>query len=375
MAVRALARVNLAAIERNVARLAAAAPTAVLCAVVKADGYGHGAVATARAARRGGAKWLAVATAREAAALRAAAIEQPILVLGALSAEELPIALEARADVVVWSEQALAAIAALGGGRVHIKFDSGMGRLGTRDGELATRLVRLAAEDSRIEAVGLMTHFATADERGDEFFSEQLERFDRWSNEALAIAPGLLRHAANSAALLRDERSHFDLVRPGIACYGLDPFGLDAAAQSLEAALTLESYVAAINACAVGQSTGYGRSFVATEPTTLATVPVGYADGWKRVLSNNTEVLIAGHRYPLVGNISMDNFSIDLGAGGGGVTVGDRVTLIGADQGEQISAEELAGRASTINYEVVTSIGARVERRYQRDGEDATDEC
>lgn len=361
---RALASVDLAAIERNVALLAAQAPSAHLCAVVKADGYGHGAREAAAAAARGGATWLAVATALEAQQLRAERFELPILVMGALTDEELEIALAAKADVVAWSEYFLSQLSALGGGRVHIKLDSGMGRLGTRDAELATRLAAHANDEPQLELVGLMTHFATADEIGDQFFAAQLETFRQWSDPIVAATPGLIRHAANSAALLRDSASHFDLVRPGVACYGLDPFGVDPAAQGLEPALRLESYVACAERCEAGQGSGYGRSFIAEQPTVIATVPIGYADGWKRVFSNNAEVLIGGRRFAVVGNVSMDNITVDLGPEGGGVELGDRVTLIGADRAERILSEELARLAATINYEIVTSISARVERRY-----------
>ncbi len=361
---RALASVDLAAIERNLVLLAAQATSAQLCAVVKADGYGHGGSEAAAAAIRAGATWLAVATASEARELRAKGIELPILVMGALSDAELELALAAKADVVAWSEYFLTKLSALGGGRVHIKLDSGMGRLGTRDAELATRLAARAEAEPQLELVGLMTHFATADQIGDQFFTAQLETFRQWSDPIVATTPGLIRHAANSAALLRDEASHFDLVRPGVACYGLDPFGVDPAAQGLEPALRLESYVACAKRCESGQSSGYGRSFIAEQPTVIATVPIGYADGWKRVFSNNAEVLIGGRRFAVVGNVSMDNITVDLGAEGGGVEIGDRVTLIGADGSERVLSEQLARLAGTINYEIVTSISARVERQY-----------
>ena len=361
---RALVSVNLAAIERNVALLAARAPSAQLCAVVKGNGYGHGAVAVAQAAIDGGATWLAVATPTEATSLRAAGVEAPILLMGALTAPEIEVALEARADVVAWSEEFLNRVAALGGGRVHIKLDSGMGRLGTRDRELATRLAEQAEADPQLELVGLMTHFATADELGDDFFDKQLDQFTTWAEEVSTANPGLIRHAANSAALLRDSRSHFDLVRPGVGCYGLDPFGVDPAGQGLEPALRLESYVACIDRCEVGQSIGYGRSFVAEQETKIATVPIGYADGWKRIFSNNAEVLVGGQRFPVVGNVSMDNMTIDLGRDGGDVQIGDTVTLIGSDGDDRILSEELAIRASTINYEIVSSISDRVPRSY-----------
>jgi alanine racemase len=362
---RALARVNVAAIERNVARLRRELRDgAALCAVVKADGYGHGAAPAAHAALAGGATWLAVATADEATQLRAHGVDAPLLVLGALSPTELDAALAARADVVAWREAFVAAVAARGGGRVHVKLDTGMGRLGTRDPQEATRVAEAAAAQPGVELVGAMTHFATADELGDDFFGEQLERFTAWAPALRERHPGLILHAANSAALLRDADSHFDLVRAGVAIYGLDPFQEDAAARDLEPALELASYVAEIKFCAPGESAGYGRRFVASEDTVLATVPIGYGDGVSRALTNNADLLVGGRRFPLVGTVSMDNVALDLGPDGGGVGRGDEALLIGAG----LPAEEMARRLGTINYEVTCALTARVPRAYHRDG-------
>jgi alanine racemase len=354
---RALARVNIAAIERNCALLARAAGDAELCAVVKGDGYGHGAVLSAVAALAGGARWLAVATANEAMDLRMAGIEARLLVLGAVSPEELEIARAADADLVVWTEGFVAAAA---GSRLHVKLDTGMGRLGTRDAEVATRLAE--SED----VVGLMTHFATADERGDDFLGEQLGRFTEWVAPLKAARPELIVHAANSAATLRQPAAHFDLVRCGIAVYGMDPFQADPAEHGLEPALSLESYVAAVKPCAPGESAGYGRRFVAERDTTLATLPIGYADGVRRGLTNNAEILVAGRRRPLVGTVSMDNVTAEVD---GDVEVGEPAVLIGAQGGERILAEEVARRLDTINYEVTCGITARVPREHHRDGE------
>jgi alanine racemase len=362
---RALARVNVAAIERNVARLRRELRAGgELCAVVKSDGYGHGAAAAAHAALAGGATWLGVATAGEAAQVRAAGLDAPLLVLGALSPEELDAALAARADVVAWREEFVAAVAARGGGRVHVKLDTGMGRLGTRDPEEATRVAEAAAASASIELVGAMTHFATADERGDGFFGEQLARFDAWAPALRERHPGLILHAANSAALLRDAASHYDLARAGVAIYGLDPFQEDAAARELEPALELASYVAEIKPCATGESAGYGRRFVAEADTVIATVPIGYGDGVSRALTNNADVLVGGRRFALVGTVSMDNVALDLGAEGGGVRRGDEALLIAAG----LPAEEMARRLGTINYEITCSLTARVPRAYHRDG-------
>lgn len=372
---RAQARVNLAAIERNCARLRRELPPGTaLCAVVKADGYGHGAAASAGAALAGGASWLAVAAGEEALALRQAGLgDARLLVMGALSAGELRQALAADADIVVWDERDLCALAGAGGGRIHVKLDSGMGRLGTRDPAAATRVLAAAAELPGVRPVGAMTHFATADEADDDgFFEAQLSTFSQWAGEVKTQRPELLVHAANSAALLRDARSQFDMVRCGIAVYGMDPFGEDPDACQLEPALELSSYVAEVKLCAAGQSAGYGRRFIAPHDTYLGVLPIGYGDGWRRGLSNNGDVLIAGRRYPLVGTVSMDNITVDLGAGGDAQRLrGERAVLIGRQGCERITAEEVARRLNTINYEVTCGLTSRVGRVYHRDGEAA----
>jgi alanine racemase len=372
---RALARVNLAAIERNVSRLREALTGgAALCVVVKAGGYGHGAVPVARAALAGGARSLAVATANEAAELRAGGIAAPVLVMGAVSDEELPVALSARGELVVWGEpfveRLLRALRNFPDRpvRLHTKLDTGMGRLGTRELSEAVRVAeRVARAAPRLELAGAMTHLASADE-DPEFTAEQLARFDPFVRTMRERWPGIVVHAANSAATLREPASHFDLVRCGIAVYGCDPMNDDPASRGLEPALELSSYVAAVKRAAPGDSAGYGRRWVAGEETWVATVPIGYADGIRRGLTNNCDVLIGGRHYPLVGTVSMDNITVDVGGSPGAVAYGDRVTIVGADGPERQTAEELARRIGTINYEIVCGISARVPRAYHRDG-------
>jgi alanine racemase len=371
VAIRALARVNLAAIERNVARLRSAlVGGAELCAVVKADGYGHGAAQAGRAALAGGAGWLAVATAAEAATLREAGVEGPLLVMGALSGEELPVALDARADVVAWSPEFVEELARgspSGPVRVHVKLDTGMGRLGTREAAEALAVAEhVAATGGALQLAGAMTHFATADE-DPEFLAVQVERFRPFADAVRRLAPGAVIHAANSAATLRVAESQFDLVRCGIAIYGCDPMHEDPALRELEPALELISYVAAIKRALPGDSAGYGRRFVAVRETWIATLPIGYGDGIRRALTNNCDVLIGGRRYPLVGTVSMDNITVDLGPEPV-VAVGDEAVIIGGSGSERVTAEELARRIGTINYEVVCGISARVPRVYHRDG-------
>jgi alanine racemase len=344
---RALATVDLGAIERNCARL-----PQPLCAVVKADAYGHGAAEVAEAALRGGAERLAVAAADEAPTLRERRIEAPILVMGALTPAELRTAIAADAEVVAWTEQVAEAAP-----RVHVKLDTGMGRLGTKDRDLALRLA------ARPNAVGLMTHFATADDPDDDFFDTQLAAFTEFV-EAVG-RDDLVVHAANSAAALRDPASHFDFVRCGVAIYGMDPFGDDPAAHDLEPALSLRSWVGAVRRFEAGESAGYGRRWTAPEPTWVATIPIGYGDGWRRALTNNCDLLIRGRRHPLVGMVSMDNVTVALGPDSD-IEVGDEVVLIGAQGDELILAEEVARRLDTINYEVTCALTPRVRREHLR---------
>ena len=252
--------------------------------------------------------------------------------------------------------------------RVHVKLDTGMGRLGTRDPDEALRVAeRVVEAGPALELAGAMTHFASADE-DPSFTSAQLGRFvpfvaamrERWG-------PGIVVHAANSAATLREPASQFDLVRCGIAIYGCDPMNDDPAAHGLEPALELTSYVAAVKLARAGESAGYGRRWVARSDTWVATVPIGYADGIRRALTNNCDVLIGGRRYPLVGTVSMDNITVEVGTPDA-VGVGDRVTIIGGDGDERQTAEEVARRVGTISYEIVCGLTPRVPRVYHRDG-------
>jgi alanine racemase len=373
------AGVNLASISRNCTRLLGELDGGELCAVVKADGYGHGMVPSAEAALAGGATWLAVAGIGEARELVADEefedLKVPLLLLGPMCSDDLEEAIANGFDIVIWSEQYIAHIeqlAAMMGlqARVHVKLDSGMGRFGTRDAEEATRLAQAAAASPSVQLVGLMTHFATADELDDEFFNVQLERFASWVAPLKEAYPGVIVHAANSAATLRDPRAHFDMVRCGIAIYGMDPFGRDPAERDLEPAMEVASYLAAVKLCKVGESAGYGRSFTAERDTYIGVVPIGYGDGWRRGLSNNADALVEGHRRPLVGTVSMDSITVDLGADPAAEQLqGLPVVLIGYQGEERITAEEVAKRLDTISYEIACGLTRRLERRYCRDGE------
>jgi alanine racemase len=337
-----------------------------LCAVVKANGYGHGAAACAAAAMRGGATRLAVAAASEAEELRLHFPDVPILVMGALTSDELRTALTARADVAVWREDFRGLCSRIAGelgrmARVHVKLDSGMGRLGERDPATLIELARACHDDQRLDLVGVWTHFATADEQGDSYMGEQLAAFTPVAGAVREIESGCTVHAANSAATLRDPATHFDMVRCGIAVYGLDPFQRDPAEQGLEPALGLHSYVADVKRFERGASAGYGRTWRAPEDTWVGVLPIGYGDGVRRGLSNNAEVLVGGKRYPLVGTVSMDNITIDLGPETD-VEPGAPAVLIGAQGSDRILAEEVAASLGTINYEVTCGVSARVPR-------------
>ncbi len=364
---RASARIDTEAVGANCARLKAELGDAELCAVVKADGYGHGADACAAAALEGGATRLAVATASEAEQIGRRFQHVPLLTMGALTADEVDTVISAGSELALWREgfRRLLVDRARAHGhraRVHVKYDSGMGRLGNRDVGEVLALARACAEDPNLELAGIWTHFATADEPDSAYFGEQLERFEEVAAAVRAEHPGVLAHAANSAAVLRDRRSHFDMARCGVAIYGLDPFQRDPAEQGLRPALALRSHVADVKRFPAGASAGYGRSWTAPVDTWVGVVPVGYGDGVRRGLTNNADVLVRGRRHPLVGTVSMDNITIDLGPRTD-VEPGDEAVLIGRQGEEAILAEEVARRLGTINYEVTCAISPRIPRR------------
>ena len=321
--------IDLGALRRNVRRLVDAAGGAEVWAVVKAHAYGHGATDCADAALGAGATALCVATVAEGLALRAHIPEARIIVLGPAANREIPWAREAALELVVGD-------AIPEGVRVHVKLDSGMGRWGVS--ELATP-VR--------EVVGVMTHLATADS-DPAFAREQLERF-RAATDGLSLT----RHAANSAATLRLPESQLDAVRCGVALYGLSPFGTDPAEDGLAPVLRWESEVSLSKLLRPGDSTGYGRRFVAERDTWIGIVPVGYADGFRRDLTG-TEVLVGGERRRVVGAVSMDALAIELD----GDATGAGVTLIG----DGLLVEEHARHAGTINYELTCHVDSSPTR-------------
>jgi alanine racemase len=331
--------IDLGALRRNVRRLREAAGRAEVWTVVKADAYGHGALDAARAALDAGAGALCVATAHEGEAVRRALREPRVLVMGPLARGEERIAANARLEVAAVTPELPRGLP------VHLKVDTGMGRWGMSPEEA------LAAP--RDDVVGVMSHLATADVPHEGFARTQIERFAAVADRF----PGVTRHVANSAATLRFPEARFDAVRCGVATYGLSPFGADPADDGLEPVLSWRSYVAAVRTLAPGESTGYGRRFVAEEPTRIGLVPVGYADGFRRGLTG-TDVLVAGVRRPVLGTISMDSFAVDVGDAGPGAPV----TLIG----DGLRAEEHAARLGTINYELTSGICSAPERADRR---------
>jgi alanine racemase len=327
--------IDLGALRRNVARLVQAAAAAELWAVVKADAYGHGALDVAPVALDAGATALCVATAGEGAALRRTLPEARILVLGPLAAGEDELAREAGLEITVWSTDVPSGLP------LHVKIDTGMGRWGVA--------LDMLDELDPAAVVGVMSHLATADEADESFARAQVERF----RAAAERFPRALRHLANSAATLRLPDARFDAVRCGIAVYGLSPFGGDPAHDGLEPVLSWRSCVRLVKTLDAGESTGYGRRFVADRPTRVGIVPVGYGDGLRRGLEGG-DVLVAGSRRRIVGRISMDAFAVELPDGG----VGDPVTLVG----DGLLVEEHARRLGTINYEVTCGIRADPRR-------------
>jgi alanine racemase len=322
---------DLGAIRRNVATLSSAAGGAELWAVVKAEGYGHGAVDIGKAALEAGATALCVATLPEALHLRAALRNARILVMGPVSDREIGEARVARLELVAVDGRIPEGLP------VHLKLDTGMGRWGLSELPAATR-----------DVVGVMSHLASA-EADPAFTQLQVERF-REATSGLSLT----RHIANSAATLQYAEARFDAVRCGIAVYGISPFGGDPRDEGLEPALRWDSYVALVKRLDPGESTGYGRRFVADRATWIGIVPVGYADGFRRAMTG-TEVLVAGTRCRVVGTISMDAFAVVLE---GKIAPGAPVTLVG----DGILVEEHARVAATIGYEIATGLNTRSGR-------------
>jgi alanine racemase len=356
LAQRAEAVVDLDAIRANIGVLAARAPGAQVLAAVKADGYGHGMVPVARAALEGGATWLGVVLVEEGVALRAAGIDAPVLVMMEPPPGAGAVAKQYDLDLGVGSPSSLAD-ATDAGARVHLKADTGLSRGGSVDwASLVDAAVRTGAD-----VVGIWSHLACADDRDHPANAVQVARFA----DALdvATAAGLtprLRHLANSAATLTMPETHYDLVRPGIAVYGLSPIAGEGF--GLKPAMTLRARVAMTKRVAAGTGVSYGHRYVTPRETRLALVPVGYGDGVPRHATNTAPVLVAGRRHWVSGTVCMDQFVVDVGDDP--VEAGDEAVLFGPGDGGEPTATEWADALGTISYEIVTRVAPRVPRTY-----------
>jgi len=363
--------VDLSAVADNVRALKAlTAPKTLFMAVVKADGYGHGAVEVARAALQAKADRLGIATIDEGAELRAAGLESPIHLLSEPPAMGAQAVVEHRLTAALYSRDfavALSRAATLTQRtvRFHLKVDSGMNRIGVKAEEAADFVESLRGLPG-LEMEGVFTHFGTADVPGDWEFEHQLERFE----EAIAqmrdrgMDPGIV-HAANSPATILHPETHLDMVRCGIAIYGLLPSPECAAKVELRPAMSVKAKVSRVRRLAMGEGVSYGFTWHAPAPTTVATLPVGYADGYRRGLSNKARVLIGGVACRQVGRVCMDQFMVEVPRGLE-VEAGDEAVLLGVQGSERVTADEQAELCDTINYEIACGFGLRLERRYMQ---------
>ena len=364
----AWAEVDLDAVAHNVAALIDSVAPAAVWAVVKADAYGHGAVPVATEAIAAGAEGLCVALVSEGVELRRAGIETPILVLSEQPPETIAELLEYRLTPTVYSLAGLSALADAAAGPVgfHLKVDTGMQRVGIQPDGLDAFLDAVADTGGRARIVGLSSHLATADEPDHPAVIAQIERFEGLIDHILghrAVDPDqVVVHLANSAAALAHRRAHRCVVRTGIALYGISPGpALAAHAEALRPVLSLRARVSMVKPVRAGTSISYGHRHTFESDTTVATIPIGYADGVRRQLSaTGAEVLIGGQRHRIVGVVTMDQLMVDIADHT--VSVGDEVVLIGTQGDESIRAEEWAERLDTIGYEVVCGIGPRIER-------------
>lgn len=369
------ATTHLGAIRRNLegvrGRVASGRPPLVLVAL-KANAYGHGAVEVASMVERTGcADWLGVATVPEALELREAGVRLPILKLShALVASELTAAIEADITLTVVDAASieLASAAATMTGRtasVHLKIDTGMRRIGAEPSQ-TVELCRLIDSSPGLRLQGLFSHLPISDaDAGVDFTRQQIVRFKAAADAAEAArGPIPVKHLANSGGVLMHPDSWFDMVRPGIMAYGYLPDPTSTPTVALESGVSWTTAVSFVKPVAAGETVGYGRTWTAPADTWVATVPVGYADGYSRLQSNNGRVLIGGRGYPIVGRICMDQTMVDLGPGDPAVRVGDQAVLIGRSGDEEITVQEVADRMGTITYEVTCLIGPRVTRAF-----------
>lgn len=366
------ARIHLENIRANIEAIReAVGPQRKILIAVKANAYGHGAVGVAGTAERAGADWLGVATVPEGLELRRAGIRLPVLKFSLAFPDEMPAALRGGLALTVCERENIAALdqAAKTEGlraNVHLKVDTGMGRIGVSPAEAADMAAYIERGCPNLHLQGIFTHLPVSDAADLAYTSAQIERFKAVVDGAQeAIGRRIeLAHCANSGGVLAHQASWLDLVRPGIMVYGYPPDPETPGAIPLKPGLSFITRVSFIKNVSAGASIGYGRTWTAPRDTCIATIPVGYADGFNRQFSNRGRVLINGRSYPVVGRVCMDQTMIDVGPEPG-VRVGDEVTLIGRNGGEEITCEEWAQALGTITYEVTCQINARVERVYE----------
>ncbi len=363
------AEIDLGAVAHNVGELRKRVGKDVrILGAVKADGYGHGAIPVSQAILRAGADYLGVSGLDEALELRAAGLEAPILIFGSNLPQETEEIVRGNLTATVYTETFASSLARFvrKQGRkvkVHIKIDTGMGRVGVYFEE-AVDFVRKMAGKEGLQIEGIYTHFPSADEADKTFSLTQIERFRqiivRLGEEGINIP---LKHMANSAAILNFPESYFDLVRPGLILYGLYPSLEMKRELDLRPALSLKTKIVYLKKTSSGRTISYGRTYVTGKETIIATIPVGYGDGYSRFLSNKGEVLVKGKRAPVRGRICMDQTMVEVGHIPG-VEVGDEVVLIGRQGEESITVEEIAERIGTVPHEIVSRLGKRVPRVY-----------
>jgi alanine racemase len=367
---RAWAEVDLGAIATNIEKLRRFSGNRALLVLAKANAYGHGAVEVARTAIYAGAALLGVADVHEGLELRSAGIEAPILLLGPSLPEEIPVAIEnslqislSPADIfphVLEAAKALERKAV-----IHLMVDTGMSRNGISCDE-AMNAARAAARCEHMEVAGLATHFIDSEDVAGDLVHKQLHVFKQ-TIEALAhedLLPPLI-HAANSCAVLGHSQSHFNLVRPGIAVYGMNASETFKGKVELDPVLSVRARITMLREIQAGSTVGYGATFRAARPSLIATVPIGYADGWPTSLSNKAEAIVHGERASIAGRVSMDCLTLDV-TDIPCIRTGDVVTLLGRDGNAEIGAEELAGLSDRIPYEVTCGLGRRIRHHYHR---------
>ncbi len=365
---RTWAEIDLDAIAHNVLALCGFVKPATFMAVIKADGYGHGAVEVARTALGAGAACLGVATLEEGIALRRAGLIAPVLVLGVLAPSDLGQALAHGLHITLGAVDAVERLASIAPGTlpvgVHLKVDTGMGRLGVFPREVPRVLDALDRYGLSLQ--GCYTHFACADEVDPRITQEQLARFHPVLAKVRRRHPHAIVHAANSAAALAYPETRFDMVRVGLALYGLYPAPHLRDRIRLRPAMTLKSRIVRVTRMDAGTTVSYGAMYRVPAPTTVATIACGYADGYPRLISNKGEVALRGRRHPIAGRVTMDHVMVD--AGMELVTTGEEAILFG----DALPIDDVAAWAQTIPYEILCRVGPRVPRIYLRSGRPAT---